>query len=319
MARESVSGAANAESLAAVLRSLEGLSEVEEAAPLAPHTSWRVGGPADLLCVATTVDGLCAAIRGAVEHDVPWRVLGRGSNVLVRDGGVEGLVILNRTVTLEIVDTLVRADSGLLLSTLARKTATAGLAGLEWSAGIPGSVGGSVVSNAGAHGGAMADTLQQVEILDQHGHRTWVKVAALQLAYRHSRFRDSRAAAETVLRAEFELVRDDPAAIRGRMDEQKRHRKATQPLANASAGSVFKNPPGESAARLIDQSGLKGMCIGGATVSTRHANFMVAAPGARASDLLSLIDVVRERVRAKYGVELDLEVLPIGRQAPTLA
>jgi UDP-N-acetylmuramate dehydrogenase len=174
-------------------------------------------------------------------------------------------------------------------------------------------VGGSVVSNAGAHGGAMADSLKRVEVLDQNGRGRWDDVTALELAYRHSRFRDPEGPVETVLRAEFKLVHDDPAAIHGRMDEQKRQRKATQPLANASAGSVFKNPPGESAARLIDQAGLKGMCIGGATVSTRHANFMVTVPGARASDLLSLIDLVRDRVRANYGVELVLEVLPIGR------
>jgi UDP-N-acetylmuramate dehydrogenase len=266
-----------------------------------------------VLCIADTNDGLTAAIRLAARHGVPWRVLGRGSNVLVRDGGIEGLVILNRTSTLSIGDELIRADSGLLLSTLARRTAAAGLAGIEWSAGIPGSVGGAVVSNAGAHGGSIADALSRVQLLYASGRTWWDDASALELSYRHSRLRDSAVQTEIVLCAEFRLRRDDPTAIRGRMDEQRRHRKATQPLANASAGSVFKNPPGDSAARLIDQAGLKGLCTGGATVSTRHANFMVTVPGARASDLRSLIDSVRDRVRAAFGVELDLEVQPIGR------
>jgi UDP-N-acetylmuramate dehydrogenase len=202
----------------------------------------------------------------------------------------------------------------LLLSTLARRTAAAGLAGLEWSAGIPGSVGGALASNAGAHGGAMADTLRRVLLLGPDTQARWEDAGYLDLEYRHSRLRASGTPEETVLQAEFWLRPDDPAAIRARMEEQRRQRKATQPLSQSSAGSVFKNPPGDSAARLIDRAGLKGTCIGGAQVSTRHANFMVTAPGARAADLLALIALVRERVRARFGVELVLEVQPIGRQ-----
>jgi UDP-N-acetylmuramate dehydrogenase len=141
----------------------------------------------------------------------------------------------------------------------------------------------------------------------------------LGLAYRHSRLRDAGHAADIVLQAEFELRHDHPAAIRARMDDDKRHRKATQPLASASAGSVFKNPPGDSAARLIDAAGLKGMRVGSASVSTLHANFMVTERGARAADLLALTALVRDRVRDRFGVELDMEVLPIGRQAPAIA
>jgi UDP-N-acetylmuramate dehydrogenase len=241
-------------------------------------------------------------------------VLGRGSNVLVRDGGMRGLVILNRASSLVIEAPLAGADAGLLLSTLARRTAAAGLAGLEWSAGIPGSVGGALVSNAGAHGGAMADTLQRVLLLAPDAHAHWEAAAYLDLQYRHSRLRAGDAPEETVLQAEFLLRHDDPATIRARMDEQRRQRKATQPLSQSSAGSVFKNPPDDSAARLIDRSGLKGTCIGGAQVSTRHANFMVTEPGARAADLLALIALVRERVRERFGVELVLEVQPIGCQ-----
>jgi UDP-N-acetylmuramate dehydrogenase len=240
-------------------------------------------------------------------------VLGRGSNVLVSDAGVEGLVILNRAASFAIEDTTVRADSGLLLSVLARRTAAAGLAGLEWCAGIPGSVGGALVSNAGAHGGSMADALQVVELLDAPGTARWQPAAALELAYRHSRLRNREAAHEIVLRAEFALHREDVAAIRASMAAQKEQRQATQPLASATAGSVFKNPPGDSAGRLIDQAGLKGMCIGGATVSTRHANFVMTTAGASAADVLNLIELVHDRVHERFGVDLVLEVQPIGR------
>lgn len=327
--------------LAAYLRSISGATQVQERAALAPYTTWRVGGPADLLYVAERVEGIVDAAQSALALGVPWRVLGRGSNVLVRDGGIEGLVIVNRTRWLEIEPPLVRADGGLLLSTLARRAAAAGLAGMEWAAGIPGSVGGAVVSNAGAHGGEMKDTLQgalllrptegtssggelaipQVELAeDQHAARmaaVWQTPDELELAYRHSRLREREAPEEIVLRAEFRLAVDDPPAILARMDEQRRQRKATQPLSQASAGSVFKNPPGESAARLIDRSGLKGTRKGGAQVSTRHANFMVTEPGARAADLLALIALVRDRVREQSGVELVLEVQPIGRETAT--
>ncbi|HWE62879.1 MAG TPA: UDP-N-acetylmuramate dehydrogenase [Chloroflexota bacterium] len=324
--------------LAARLRLELGSEDVREQAALAPYTTWRVGGPADLLCIAEQVEHIVAAAQAAEALGVPWRVLGRGSNVLVRDGGVAGLVILNRTRGLEIAAPLVIADGGLLLSTLARRTAAAGLAGMEWSAGIPGSVGGAVVSNAGAHGGEMADTLQRALLLrpaarhDCAGNllvgdvpladeqataqvaAIWHSAADLDLAYRHSRLRSGPAPEEIVLRAEFRLAPDAPAAIHARMEEQKRQRKATQPLSQASAGSVFKNPPGDSAARLIDQAGLKGMRSGGAQVSPRHANFMVTQEGARAGDLLALIALVQRHVQERFGVHLTLEVQPIGRE-----
>jgi UDP-N-acetylmuramate dehydrogenase len=165
----------------------------------------------------------------------------------------------------------------------------------------------------------MADTVRRVELLAANAAPRWEPAEYLALAYRHSRLRESRPIREVILRAEFELQEDDPAAIQARMLEQKRQRQATQPLSSASAGSVFKNPPGDSAARLVDQAGLKGMCVGGATVSTRHANFMVTSEGACASDVFSLIELVRDRVRRRFGVELDLEVHPIGRKAPAFA
>jgi UDP-N-acetylmuramate dehydrogenase len=307
---------AASETLAALaerLTSTAGLERIQALAPLGPHTTWRVGGPADLLCVAVEAEGLAAAARAARELGVPWRVLGRGSNVLVRDDGVEGLVMLNRAAGLRIEPPAVIADAGVLLSTLARRTAAAGLAGLEWCAGIPGSVGGAVVSNAGAHGGSIADTLQRAWLLSPQAETHWVEAAALELAYRHSRLREHDVPEEIVLRAEYRLRAEDPAQLRTRMEEQRRQRKATQPTSQASAGSVFKNPPGESAARLIDQAGLKGTWIGRAQVSPLHANFMVTKEGARAADVLALIALVRERVHARFGVNLVLEVQPIGR------
>jgi UDP-N-acetylmuramate dehydrogenase len=306
--------------LAAALRAIPGLDGVVEDAPLAPYTTWRVGGPADIVCAATSVDALVAAVAAARAQGVPWRTLGRGSNVLVSDEGVDGLVILNRAASLVIHDATAQAESGVLLSVLARRTAGAGLAGLEWGAGIPGTVGGGLVSNAGAHGGCMADTLQQVQLLDGSGAIRWDAATSLELAYRHSRLRHSSQQDELVLRAEFALAPEDPQVLHARMAEQKRQRQMTQPLSSPTAGSVFKNPPGESAARLIDQAGLKGMCIGGATVSTRHANFMVTSAGACSTDLAGLITLVQERVCALYGIHLDLEVQAIGRtKAPALA
>jgi UDP-N-acetylenolpyruvoylglucosamine reductase len=194
--------------LAAALQSTPGLRDIALFGALAPHTTWRVGGPADLLCVAETVDGLIAAARAAMGRGLLWRVLGRGSNVLVSDQGVEGLVILNRSASLSVQDLTARADAGLLLSVLARRTAAAGLAGLEWCAGIPGSVGGALVSNAGAHGGSMSDTLRHVQMLDRHGAVRWEPASWLGLAYRHSRLRDTAQPEEVVLGAEFELRRD---------------------------------------------------------------------------------------------------------------
>jgi UDP-N-acetylmuramate dehydrogenase len=327
---------AGPDALAALVGRLQrslGAARVVERAPLAPYTTWRVGGPADVLCLADRMEDLAEAAQAAASLGVPWRVLGRGSNVLVLDGGIDGLVIINRTRDLRITAPHLWAESGLLLSTLARRTATAGLAGLEWSAGIPGSVGGAVVSNAGAHGGQMADTLQRALLLQPdaacagtngvHSHAApidawpgavWTDVASLHLAYRHSLLREHATPVAIVLCAEFTLRPEDPSTIRARMDDQRRQRRATQPLAHSSAGSVFKNPPGESAARLIDRAGLKGLHAGGAQVSTRHANFMVTEPGATARDLLALIAQVQGRVRAQYGIQLTLEVQPIGRE-----
>jgi UDP-N-acetylmuramate dehydrogenase len=303
-------------SLAGELRHRAGIDDVAEGGLLAPHTTWRVGGAADLLCTATSVDGLVAAVRLATVHGVLWRVLGRGSNVLVSDLGVEGLVILNRASHVSFDGAQARADGGLLLSTLANRAARAALAGMEWSAGIPGSVGGAVVSNAGAHGGCIGDRLCEVELLAPAGEPYWKSAQDLRLAYRHSRLRENSTPREIVLRAVFNLLPDDAGAIRSRMDEFKSQRQSTQPLARASAGSVFKNPPGDSAARLIDRAGLKGMCIGGATVSQKHANFVVTGSGARAADVCRLIQAVRKRVHEQFGVELMLEVQPVGREAP---
>ncbi len=302
--------------LAGELKSRAGLTDVAVLGALAPHTTWRAGGSADLLCTATTIAGLIGALQLSEAHGVPWCVLGRGSNVLVSDLGVEGLVILNRTQCITFDGTRLCADGGVLLSALANRAARSGLAGLEWSAGIPGTVGGAVVSNAGAHGGCIADTLREAELFSPADGARWIPVGAMRLAYRHSRLREHGVSHEVVLRAVFNLRAADPTAIRLQMHAYKRQRQSTQPLASASAGSVFKNPPGESAARLIDQAGLKGVCVGGATVSHRHANFVVTRSGALAADIATLIELVRTRVREQFGVELVLEVQPIGREAP---
>jgi UDP-N-acetylmuramate dehydrogenase len=277
---------------------------------LSRYTSWRVGGAAELLCVAENAVALERAallLRGA---GVPWLVLGRGSNVLVDDAGVAGVVIMNRAAGLRITGGCAHAESGVLLSVLARRTAAAGLAGLEWCHDIPGTVGGAVVNNAGANGGTMADVLRSVRLLCSGGVRE-VDASDLQFGYRSSALRsEGRVPAGSwplVLKARFGLAAGVAAELQRCIDSYRTRRKATQPT-GASAGSVFKNPTGDSAGRLVESVGLKGTRIGEAEISRLHANFVLAGPRARAGDIVSLISLARHRVWEECGVLLEPEI-----------
>jgi UDP-N-acetylmuramate dehydrogenase len=278
--------------------------------PLAGYTTLRVGGPADYLVVANRRGEVVDLVETARDLGLAWCVIGRGSNLLVADRGVRGLVVRNASDQACVDDRRVRADAGVSCAQLASRTARLGLTGFEFAVAIPGTVGGAIVQNAGAHGREMVDVVRAVESIGPDGRVETVPVEQLQLAYRTSCFkRPPRDRA--VLGAEIELrrsTRDEALAL---IDEIRTWRAASQP-AEPSAGSIFANPPGDYAGRLIEVAGLKGRQIGQAQISPRHANFIVNLGGARAADVAGLIDLARATVHARFGVCLEQEVEPIG-------
>ncbi len=279
-------------------------------APLAPLTTLRVGGPADRLAMPRDRDELLAVLRIAREAQVPWLVIGNGSDLVVADEGVRGLVIRNRARSVVISSDVLTADSGAPLALLVKRCTSAGLSGLEFGISIPGTLGGAVWANAGAHGAAMCDLLTWVEAWDPVSDevRTFDN-AACQFDYRESRFKHCD---EVILAARLRLGRDDPAAIAARVAANHAARQATQPLADQNAGSVFRNPPGDHAGRLIDAAGLKGLRVGTASVSTLHANFIVTEGVGRAADVRALGDRVRAAVDERFDVELVYEIEFVG-------
>ena len=283
---------------------------VERDVPLGALTTLRVGGPADRLVLARDRDGLLAALRLARDAAVPCFVLGNGSDLVVADAGMRGLVVRNRARSVVIEGTRLTADAGAAMAMLVRRTVAAGLAGLEFGISIPGTLGGAVWANAGAHGGEMAGLVRRVEAWDPGADRVLeLPREACAFAYRESRFKHS---AEIVLAADLELSPGDPATSARLVAEHQAQRQATQPLADQNAGSVFRNPPGDHAGRLIDAAGLKGHRIGTASVSTLHANFIVTDRVARAADVRALADHVRAVVAERFGVELTPEIEFVG-------
>lgn len=293
---------------------------LQQDVPLAPYTSARVGGPADHLIVVRSADALESATGRLWELGIPFRVLGGGSNVLVSDLGVREVVILNeaRAVRFEARDSgpLVRAESGAAFGAVARRSADRGLAGLEWAAGVPGTVGGAVVGNAGAHGGDVAGSVEVAEILQPSGRRESWSAARLDYAYRDSWLKRHPGEA-VVLAASFRLTKSTRDRVRATMAEFVAYRRRTQP-GGASMGSMFKNPSGDSAGRLIEGAGLKGFRCGAAQISELHANFFINHGGATASDVWGLIQIAGERVEEQFGVRLELEVELFGDWEPIL-
>ncbi len=280
-------------------------------APLAPLTTLRVGGPADRLAAPGSVDELVALLEIAAEAGTPVFMLGKGSDVVVADEGIRGLVIRPRAGGVAVDGTHVRAEAGTAMAGLARRCAREGLAGFDWAISIPGSFGGAIWANAGAHGGDMAGVVREVDVFDPgRGGRRALTAADCAFGYRDSRFKHT---GEVVLGGLLELARGDPAAIGGLIDEHQAHRRETQPLADQNAGSVFRNPPGDSAGRLVEAAGLKGHRIGSAQVSTLHANFIVTERDAgRAADVRALGDHVRAVVAKQTGIELAYEIEFVG-------
>ena len=294
--------------------------------PLARHVTFRVGGPADLFLVTQTSAELAAAVSLAGAGGIPVRVLGSGANILPADEGHTGLVIrnLSRHFAMQQDDGIVTVESGMSLPVLARRTARAGLAGLAWGCGVPGTVGGAVANNAGCYGAAMADAVVVVQTVDAAGTTRQRPREELAFAYRQSPFKphagQSPALPEVILSATLQVERADAAALLDQVRRWLAQRAATQPLDHPSAGSFFKNPPSDFAGRVIEAAGMKGARRGGAQVSTKHANFFINQGTATATDLYRLALDVRREVEQRLGVRLDLEVELIGAwDAATLA
>lgn len=279
-------------------------------APLAPYTTLRVGGPADRLASPRTRDGLLAALRAAREAGVPAFLLGNGSDLVVADGGIRGLVIRNRAREVTIDPPCISGDAGAPMALLVKRATAAGLAGLEFGISIPGTLGGAVWANAGAHGGDIAGVLGSASVWDPATDvLADLDPTACAFAYRESRFKHGP---EVILGATLRLEAGDPEAIAARVAEHQAQRRASQPLADQNAGSVFRNPPGDHAGRLIDAAGLKGRRVGSAEVSRLHANFIVAGRGGRAADVRRLGDLVRAAVAERFGVTLEYEIEFVG-------
>jgi UDP-N-acetylmuramate dehydrogenase len=285
---------------------------LERDAPLAPLTTLRVGGSVDRMTTAATQDELVAALRLARDAGTPCGILGKGSDIVVSDRGIRGLVVRNRADGIRIEGTEVQAESGAAMAALVKRCAASGLGGVEFGISVPGSVGGAVWANAGAHGGEMKDVVVSVDAWS--GERAPDAIVALGaeecgFAYRTSSFKDGP---WTILGARLRLAPANRAEIAARVAANQAQRRATQPLADQNAGSVFRNPPGDHAGRLADEAGLKGFRIGSAEVSTLHANFIVVDRGGRALDVRRLGDHVRSVVADRFGVELRYEIEFVG-------
>jgi UDP-N-acetylmuramate dehydrogenase len=287
--------------------------------PLSTHTSYRIGGPAELFVTVESQDELCRTVALAKEWQVPYFLLGAGTNILVSDKGIRGLVIKSRARGLKFEvrggEAILWVEAGALLKDLVWESMRRGLAGLEWAVGIPGTVGGAVVGNAGAYGGYMSDIMTQVAILRADGDIEVLRVEEVRFGYRTSRFkaanRERGAAMPVILAAQFKLQPESVKVLQERVAEYTRQREARQP-SEPSAGSVFKRTDQYPAGFLVEQAGLKGKRIGNAQISPKHANFIVNLGEARASDVKALMDMAQDEVLEQFGIELELEQELVG-------
>ncbi len=289
---------------------ISGADHVLKQEPMSRHTTFRTGGPAELL-VSPSAEELPEIIKYCGENRVPCLIIGNGSNLLAGDGGVQGVVIEigKRMSEIRIEGTTVTAQAGALLSAIASRAAAAGLAGFEFASGIPGSLGGAVVMNAGAYGGEMKDVLQEVTVLTKEGEILYLPLQELELSYRHSIIPGK---GYLVLGAKLVLKEGDREEICARMQELKEKRVSKQPLEYPSAGSTFKRPEGYFAGKLIEDSGLRGFQVGGAQVSEKHCGFVINRDNASAADIRSLMEQVQQIVYDKFSVKLEPEVKFVG-------
>lgn len=293
------------------LDSLVPSSNIKYNEPMSKHTSFRIGGPADILLLPGNISELLAAVQWAKSESVPYFVIGAGSNILVKDGGIRGLVIKmgQNFKQIMINNTSIVATSGIRLSELSKRAAEAGLSGLEFAEGIPGTLGGAVFMNAGAYGGEIGNLVTNVSCLDSKGELVKLSGSQLSFGYRHSIFQNLD---YIILEVELNLVRGEPEEIKAQMREYASHRKEKQPIERPSAGSVFRRPEGKYVGPMIEELGLKGYCVGDAKVSLKHAGFIINRGQATARDVLDLIAHIQAKVRENYGVELESEIRIIG-------
>jgi len=280
--------------------------------PLSRYTSFRIGGPADCMLFPKDVEDLKAVLHLASKEKIPYTILGGGNNTLVRDGGIRGIV-LNLEGTFQgllVEGEEVKAGAGVRLSRLLAFCSKLGLSGLEPLTGVPGTVGGAVWGNAGAFGGTISDCLTRLRVVTREAQELILERENLDFCYRHSSLPDG----SVVVEATFTLTRGDPQEIRRRIAQLLIQRNRSQPVELRSAGSVFKNPPGDYAGRLVEEVGLKGYRIGDAQVSPKHGNFIVNLGRATAKDVLALVQLMKDQVRRKKGVELELEIRVVGEE-----
>jgi UDP-N-acetylmuramate dehydrogenase len=286
--------------------------KVKENVSLAPYTSARIGGPADILITAESADELARIIKLLQKQEIEYLILGGGSNVLVSDKGVRGVVVLNRAKGVRFHNgdqPSVTAESGVVFSNLANRCAAKGFAGLEWAATVPGTIGGAVYGNAGAFGGDMTGNLIWAELLTENGRE---KFTAEQMGYGYRTSILKRGERDgIVLCAELKLQNSTKEAVSTTVEQFGAHRKTTQPP-GASMGSMFKNPNGDYAGKLIEAAGLKGKRIGNAEISPLHGNFFINHDNTKAADIRALIELVMKTVKEKQGVDLELEVELVG-------
>ncbi|MDD7408172.1 MAG: UDP-N-acetylmuramate dehydrogenase [Anaerovoracaceae bacterium] len=280
-------------------------------APMKEYTTFRVGGPADLLVEPGDVNSLVTITTALKENGVPYYLLGNGSNILVRDEGFRGVIIkIGRKMSnVSVTGNVVEAEAGAMLSYVSKEAAARSLAGMEFASGIPGSIGGAVFMNAGAYGGEMKQIVTSVTAAEQDGSIRVYSADECDFGYRHSAFADN---GSVVLSARIELEKGDKAQILAYMNDLSERRRSKQPLNLPSAGSTFKRPEGHYAGQLIDEAGMRGASYGGAQVSPKHAGFVVNNGNATADDILQLIKLVQMRVKETSGVDLETEVRIIG-------
>ncbi|MED1469622.1 UDP-N-acetylmuramate dehydrogenase [Bacillus salipaludis] len=290
------------------------IGKVKQNELLANHTTIKIGGPADLFIEPSSTENLKKVMELVRKHQFPWRAIGRGSNLLVSDKGIEGVVIKLGTGLdqLTVKDSEIRVGGGYSLVSLATKISKMGLTGLEFASGIPGSVGGAVYMNAGAHGSDISNILSKALILFENGTMEWLSNEEMEFTYRTSVLQKKRPG--IVVEAVFQLESGEKTSIVSQMQKNKDYRKETQPWNFPCAGSIFRNPLPNYAGKLIEVAGLKGHSIGGAKISEMHGNFIVNAGNATAGDVLALIQYVKDTIYSLYEVKMETEVEIIGRK-----
>ena len=284
--------------------------EVKINALMKEHINFEVGGPADILLIPSKVEQIIESIKICKENNIPYFVMGNGSNLLVKDGGIRGVVIkLTGLTNLEVKDEEIKADCGVMLKELSDKALENSLTGLEFACGIPGSVGGAVFMSAGAYNGEIKNVIKEAEVITSSGEIITLSKDELELGYRTSKVMKDNS---IVINATFKLEKGNKEEIKETIDDLTQKREEKQPLEYPSAGSTFKRPEGYFAGKLIQDSGLKGYSIGGAAVSSKHSGFVINKGNATAKDILDLIAYIQEKVKKQFGVELHTEVRIIG-------